>query len=123
MPSSDRLFWISRCPAPRKLRPMSLFRPPRTPGVVLARLHTLRPLSGSSTIARWPIVSETVARSVSSTCARASTLTDSLTPPTCMTALVRTTWLLATSTPVALNVWKPFTVTEMSYFPGLTNWM
>ena len=44
MPSSDRLFWISRWPAPRKLRPMSLFRPPSTPGVVLARFQTLRPL-------------------------------------------------------------------------------
>ena len=65
MPSSDRLFWISRWPAPLKLRPMSLFRPPRTPGVVLARLQTLRPLSGSSTTARLPMVSETVARSVS----------------------------------------------------------
>ena len=48
MPSSDRLFWISRWPAPLKLRPMSLFRPPSTPGVVLARLQTLRPLSGKS---------------------------------------------------------------------------
>ena len=34
MPSSDRLFWISRWPAPLKLRPMSLFSPPSTPGVV-----------------------------------------------------------------------------------------
>ncbi len=58
---------------------------------MLARLHTFRPLNGSSLIARPPIVSDTVARSVSSTCARASTLTDSLTPPTCITALVRTT--------------------------------
>jgi hypothetical protein len=46
-----------------------------------------------------------------------------LTPPTCITALVRTTWLLATSTPVARNTWNPFTVTEMSYLPGRTNWM
>ena len=85
MPSSDRLFWISRWPAPLKLRPISLLRPPRTPGVVLARLQTLRPLSGRSTIARSPMVSETVALSVSSTWAAASTFTDSLTPPTCMT--------------------------------------
>ena len=52
MPSSDRLFWISRWPAPRKLRPMSLLSPPSTPGVVLARLQTLRPLDGRSTTAR-----------------------------------------------------------------------
>ncbi len=39
---------------------MSLLRPPSTPGVVLARLQTLRPLSGSSTIARAPIVADTV---------------------------------------------------------------
>jgi len=83
---------------------MSLFRPPRTPGVVLARLQTLRPLSGSSTIARSLIVSEIVARSVSRTCAEASTFTDSLIPPTCSEAFVRTTWFVATSTPVALNV-------------------
>ena len=77
MPSSDRLFWISRWPAPLKLRPMSLLSPPSTPGVVLARLQTLRPFNGRSTIARWPMVSETTALSVSSTCASASTLTDS----------------------------------------------
>ena len=82
---------------------MSLLRPPSTPGVVLARLQTLRPLSGNSTIARSPIVSETVARSVSSTCASADTFTDSVTPPTWSVAFVRTTWLVATSTPVTLN--------------------
>ena len=72
--------------------------------MVLARLQTLRPLSGSSTIARSLMVSETVARSVSSTCAADSTVTDSVMPPTASTALVRTTWLVATSTPVALKV-------------------
>src|SRR5437667_347966 len=30
IPSSERLFWISRWPAPLKLRPMSLVRPPGT---------------------------------------------------------------------------------------------
>ncbi len=93
---------------------MSLLRPPSTPGVVLARLHTLRPLSGSSTMARSPMVSDTVARSVLSTCARASTLTDSASPPTASVALVRTTWLVATSTPLAVNVRKPCIVTVMS---------
>ena len=57
---------------------MSLLRPPRTPGVVAARFQTLRPFSGSSTIARSPIVSETTALSVFSTCALASTFTDSV---------------------------------------------
>ena len=71
---------------------------------MLARLQTLRPLSGNSTIARVPMVCDTVARSVSSTCASAVTFTDSVTPPTGMTAFVRTTWLLATSTPVTLKV-------------------
>ena len=61
---------------------------------MLARLQTLRPLSGNSTIARSPIVSETVARSVSSTCASADTFTDSVTPPTWSVAFVRTTWLV-----------------------------
>ena len=62
MPSSDRLFWISRWPAPLKLRPISLLRPPRTPGVVLARLQTFRPASGSSTMERWLIVSGDLGR-------------------------------------------------------------
>ena len=82
MPSRDRLFWISRCPAPRKLRPMSLFSPARTPGVVAARFQTLRAFRGSSTIALSPIVAETVARSVSSTWAFASTVTVSAIAPT-----------------------------------------
>ena len=88
---------------------------------MLARLQTLRPLSGRSTIARVPIVSDTTALSVFRTCAEASTFTDSLTPPTFMTAFVRTTWLFPTSTPDALNVWKPATVTVMSYLPVRTN--
>ncbi len=90
---------------------------------MLARLQTLRPLSGSSTIARWLIVSETVARSVSSTCASADTFTDSLTPPTCSVAFVRTTWLVATSTPTVLNAWKLGIVIVISYLPGRTNGM
>ena len=114
MPSSERLFWISRCPAPRKLRPMSLLRPPRTPGVVAARFQTLRPLSGSWTIASWLIVAETVGRSVSSTCAFASTVTDSAILPTCSLMSVRTTWLVATSTPVVLNGLNPVIVTVTS---------
>ncbi len=72
--------------------------------MVLARLHTLRLLNGNSTIARSPMVSDTVARSVSSTCASADTFTDSVTPPTCKTALVRTTWLVPTSMLIVLNV-------------------
>ena len=102
MPSRDRLFWISRWPAPRKLRPMSLLSPPRTPGVVAARFQTLRPFSGSSTTARSLMVAETVGRSVSSTWALASTVTASVIAPTCSATFVRTTWLVATSTPVAL---------------------
>ena len=81
MPSRDKLFWISRCPAPRKLSPISLLGPLMTEGVVVARFQTLRPFSGSSTIARWLIVSETVARSVSSTWAFASTVTESVIAP------------------------------------------
>ena len=64
-------------------------------------LQTLRPLSGSSTIAladgfrhRRPIRVEHLRT-------RLDDVTDSLMPPTCIIALVRTTWLLATSTPVA----------------------
>jgi hypothetical protein len=93
---------------------MSLLTPASTPGVVLARLQTLRPLSGSSTIARLPMVSETVALSVVSSCAFASTLTDSVNPPTLSAASVRTTWLPVTWTPVALKVWKPVTLTVIS---------
>ena len=63
--------------------------------------------SGSSTIARSLIVSETVARSVFNTCAADSTLTDSVIAPTASVAFVRTTWLVFSSTPVVLNVWKP----------------
>ena len=123
MPSSERLFWISRWPAPRKLRPMSLLSPPRTPGVVAARFQTLRPLSGRSTTAFSLIVAETVGRSVSSICAFASTTTDSAIEPTFSAAFVRTTWLVATSTPVALKGTKLAMVTAMSYLPGRTNWM
>ena len=47
-------------------------------------------------------------------CAAASTFTDSVMPPTFSTAFVRTTWLFATSTPDALKVWKPATVTVIS---------
>src|SRR5262249_8558176 len=65
MPSSERLFWISRCPAPLKFRPMSPVTPPRTPGVVLARFHTLRPFDGRALTARLPLVSEIRALSVS----------------------------------------------------------
>ena len=83
---------------------MSLLIPASTPGVVLARLHTLRPLRGSSTIARLPIVSETAALSVFSSGDLASTITDSVSPPTLSTTFVRTTWLLPTSTPLALKV-------------------
>ena len=103
MPSSDRLFWISRWPAPLKLRPISLFRPARTPGVVLARFQTLRPLSGKSTTSRLPMVSETVALSVARKVAEAATVIVSARVPSCRTAFVRTTWLLATSIPVDLN--------------------
>ena len=123
MPSSDRLFWISRCPAPRKLRPMSLLSPVRTPGVVLARLQTLRCRTGSSTMARSPTVAEIVARSVFSICDCASTLTASLSAPTCSVAFVRFTWLVASSTPVVVNVVKPVTEIVISYLPGRANWI
>ena len=114
MPSSDRLFWISRWPAPLKLRPISLVGAATTPGVVLARLQTLRPFRGRSLTARWPIVSEILALSVSSTGAAATTVIDSFNWPTFTTTLVRTTWLLATSTPLTLDVWKPLKVTVIS---------
>src|SRR5262249_5935561 len=91
MPSSDRLFWISRWPAPRKLRPISLLTPARTPGVVLATFQTLRPFCGRSWIARVPMVSVTVGLSVLSTGGRASTVTVSTTPPGGSVAFVRTT--------------------------------
>ena len=90
---------------------------------MLARLQTLRPLTGKSATARWPMVSDTTALSVLRTCAFASTLTDSASAPTFMTALVRVTWLFPTSTPVALNVWKPASVIVISYVPLRTNWM
>ena len=83
---------------------MSLARPTMTPGVAVARLQTLRPLSGSSAIACSLIVCDTVAESVASIGAEAVTINDSARAPTCITAFVRTTWLLATSTPVTLNV-------------------
>ena len=44
---------------------------------------------------------------VVNTCAFASTFTDSVRPPTFNIAFVRTTWLFATSTPLALNVALP----------------
>ena len=79
-----------------------------------ARFQTLRPLSGSWTIAFSLIVAETVGRSVSSTCAFASTVTDSAMLPICSLMSVRTTWLVATSTPVVLNGLNPVIVTEIS---------
>src|SRR2546427_13228345 len=106
MPSSDRLFWISLWPAPLKLRPMSLFGAATTPGVVVARFHTLRPLRGKSLTARWPIVSEILALSVSSTGEEATTVIDSFNWPSFITTLGRTTWLLATSTPLTLDAWN-----------------
>ena len=114
MPSSDRLFWISLWPAPLKLRPMSLFRPPSTPGVVLARLQTLRPFDGKSATARMLMVSEIFALSVSRIGEEATTVIDSFNWPIFMTTLVRTTWLLATSMPLTLDVWKPLSVTVIS---------
>src|SRR5438445_10545493 len=88
MPSSDRLFWISLWPAPLKLRPISLFRPTRTPGVVLARFQTLRPLRGKSLTARLPMVSEILALSVSSIGDEATTLIDSFNWPPRMPTVV-----------------------------------
>ena len=93
---------------------MSVFPALSTLGVVVARVQTLRPLSGSSRIDRSLMVSWTVALSVFSTWARASTFTVSATPPGCKVALVRTTWLVATSTPVVLKVWNPASVTVIS---------
>src|SRR5438046_10230141 len=95
MPSSDRLFWISRWPAPLKLRPISLVGAATTPGVVLARLQTLRPFRGRSLTARWPIVSEILELSVSSTGAAATTVIGSFQWTTFPTALVGRMWLLA----------------------------
>ena len=107
MPSSDSAFWISRWPAPRKLRPMSVVPALTTPGVVVARFQTLRPFSGSSRMARSPMVSRTVALSVLSTVKPAATSTTSVTAPAASTAFTRTTWLVAISTSVALKPWKP----------------
>ena len=64
MPSSVMLFWMLRWPAPRKLKPMSLVFPARTPGVVLASAQTLRPEIGSSDTARLSSVWDSAARSV-----------------------------------------------------------
>ena len=91
--------------------------------MVLARLQTLRPLSGNSLIACAPMVSEIFALSVSRIGAEATTVTDSFNWPTFITTLVRTTWLFATSTPLTLDVWKPVSVTVISYVPVRTNWM
>ena len=111
MPSSVMLFWICRWPAPRKLKPMSLVFPARTPGVVLASAQTLRPDTGSSDTARSSIVWDSAARSVASTVAFASTVMVSARAPTVSTASRRTTWLPATSTPVAWNVRNPSSAT------------
>jgi len=89
MPSSDRLFWISRWPAPLKLCPMSLFGACSTPGVVFARLQTLRPFRGKSLTARVPIVSEILALSVSRIGDDATTVIDSFNWPTFIATLVR----------------------------------
>ena len=121
MPSSERLFWISRWPAPLKLRPISLLRPPSTPGVVLARFQTLRPFRGRSLTARLPIVSESLALSVSMIGEEPATTIDSFNWPTLTTTLVRAIWLFATSTPFTLDVWKPLSATVISYVPVRTN--
>jgi hypothetical protein len=63
---------------------------------------------------RSSIVSETVARSVSSTCAFASTFDGLGQRADLQDGSVRTTWLVATSTPVVLNGLKPVIVTEIS---------
>src|SRR6476620_4967359 len=104
MPSSDRLFWIALCPAPLKLRPISVLGAATTPGVVLARFQTLRPFSGKSLTAFLPIVSEILALSVSRIGDAPTTVIDSFSWPTFMTTLVRTTWLEATSMPVTRDV-------------------
>ena len=114
MPSIVRLFWISRWPAPRKDRPMSVVLPRSTPGVVAASCHTLRPLDGRSTTARASTVCDTAARSVWSVVLAASTMTVSDSAPTLNTASWRTTWLPPTSMLVALNVWKPWSVMVIS---------
>ena len=72
--------------------------------MVLARLQTLRPSRGKSLIARLPIVSEILALSVSTIGDEPTTVIDSFNWPTFMTTLVRATWLVATSTPVTLEV-------------------
>ena len=82
--------------------------------MVLARLQTLRPFRGKSLTARLPIVSEIFALSVSRIGDAPTTVIDSFNWPTFTTTLVRTTWLLATSMPVTLDVWKPVSVTLIS---------
>ena len=131
MPSSDRLFWMFRWPAPKKfpaavavLCPATPVVPARTPAVVVARFQTFRPLpTGSSWTLRSPMVSERAALSVSRAAPVAATVTVSVTPPTCRVAFVRTTLLVGTSMPVALNAWKPEAETVISYRPVRTNWM
>jgi hypothetical protein len=114
MPSRESAFWISRWPAPRKLSPMSVTPALTTLGVVVARFQTLRPLIGSSRMARSPMVSRTVALSVLRTVKPAATSTVSVTAPAGRTAFTRTTWLVAISTSVALKPWKPGSVTPTS---------
>ena len=81
MPSSDMLFWISRVPAPMKSWPGGTpcvpLVPGRTPGVVVASIRALRPLSGRSAICLVVTVAEIVASSVLMTGADASTVIDS----------------------------------------------
>src|SRR2546430_15241915 len=104
MPSIERLFWISLWPAPLKLRPISLFKPPSTPGVVLARFQTLRPFSGRALTARLPLVSEIRALSVSVIGGEPATGIDSFNWPARMTTLVPGIWLFAAPTALPFAV-------------------
>ena len=95
MPSSERLFWISRAPAPMKScpggTPVVAFKPGITPGVESARRNGSRPFSGRSATSRMPTISETLASSVLMAGVVASTVTVSANSPTLRTTSFRTT--------------------------------
>ena len=108
MPSRDRLFWISRVPAPLKSSPGGIpvaddFAPGNTPAVMRATWRGSRPFNGRSAIARVPITSEMLASSVLMAVETASTVTESEMAPTGNVMSVRTVLLISTRMPVLVT--------------------
>ena len=126
IPSSERLFWISRVPAPTKSAPggvavSEVLGPRITPGVVMASLIGSRPLSGRSETERVLMLSDTLASSVLMARAIASTATVCVTAPIAREKSVRTDWLMLSCTPVLVAFAKPGCSTVMLYTPTRAN--